>query len=275
LTTEHFSAKLNAISKGIVMSQHFSSLIVQRCCLIYLVLFAFALSEPRAAVGEENLCKDDVASRGPMLGTWKSRTSSGSAYNIVIARDGDIKFATGATLVGKLEGHTFTGCWIRQNKIRYCRQTYGGSRYWGRVVFTFDETFQKFTGRSAACDDKPVNNWDGTLVAGTDQGRTAPPAVVKTVKPVENNGETPPEPKPLPPVTAAPPQSKVAKAYHAFFLRRQEPEFCRSACIADSACKTWVFVPARLGNRAQARCRLHNENLTNKPVDGILTGKAN
>ncbi len=68
----------------------------------------------------------------------------------------------GGRLVGKFDGLVFTGVWVESNSKRKCANQKNGSAYWGKVQFTFTESFDVFKGVWGYCEDVPAQKWDGT-----------------------------------------------------------------------------------------------------------------
>jgi hypothetical protein len=62
------------------------------------------------------------------------------------------------------DAHTISGYWVQPGSSVKCSAERYGSYYWGRIRWTFDENFAKFTGLWAYCEDEPNGYWGGDRV---------------------------------------------------------------------------------------------------------------
>lgn len=66
------------------------------------------------------------------------------------------------TIVGQFNGSTLVGMWVEPSSARSCSTTVDGSKYWGRIEFTFNEDYSGFSGRWNYCDADPSRSWTGS-----------------------------------------------------------------------------------------------------------------
>ena len=62
---------------------------------------------------------------------------------------------------GQLSGRVLTGYWTEPSSSVQCRTARDGTRYWGRVSFTFDAQGETFDGRWGYCEEAPERGWSG------------------------------------------------------------------------------------------------------------------
>lgn len=77
------------------------------------------------------------------------------------AVSGSYSFDGKSRVYGIMDGNVLNGYWVQTSSIRDCGVSKHGSRYWGKIRFTFTENqFQGFLGY---CDSEPDMNskWDG------------------------------------------------------------------------------------------------------------------
>lgn len=69
-------------------------------------------------------------------------------------------------LWGDFSGMVLTGFWVEKGSDQRCGAEKDGSFYWGRIQFTFDETFDSFKGVWSYCDKEPKRAWTGKRIGG-------------------------------------------------------------------------------------------------------------
>ena len=70
-------------------------------------------------------------------------------------------------VTGELNGAQVTGYWGRTGPTALCPEARDGTRWWGRFVWTFNETNTSFTGANSACDTPPrppQSPWAGSRI---------------------------------------------------------------------------------------------------------------
>ncbi len=93
-------------------------------------------------------------------GKWQSNWGE-----IILQQSGNNITGTYTTSNGKiygvLDGNTLTGYWTQDSASQSCSTAKYGTRYWGRIKFTFDQ-FKTFSGNWGYCDDPPeTGGWTG------------------------------------------------------------------------------------------------------------------
>ena len=57
-----------------------------------------------------------------------------------------------------------TGYWAEPSAARQCDTSRDGTRYWGRIIWTFAADGKSFSGSWSYCDAEPAAGWSGSLV---------------------------------------------------------------------------------------------------------------
>jgi len=65
-------------------------------------------------------------------------------------------------LTAPYEGATFIGHWLKKKAGKSCATKRDGTKYWGRLVITFDDQTKNFAGLWSYCDAKPKGKWSGS-----------------------------------------------------------------------------------------------------------------
>lgn len=97
---------------------------------------------------------------GPVSGIWETTYGNMQFYangtGEYTSDSGKLQFS--------LSGTTMTGIWIEPSSAQECESDRGGSNYWGKFEFIFDEEFTSFLGSWGYCEEAPIaeNIWDGT-----------------------------------------------------------------------------------------------------------------
>ena len=63
------------------------------------------------------------------------------------------------------DAHTISGYWIEAESGANCGVAREGSNYWGRIRWSFDDTFSSFSGVWSYCDAEPSSDWSGTRIS--------------------------------------------------------------------------------------------------------------
>lgn len=100
-----------------------------------------------------------------LSGTWKTTYNSWQVTHSGDRVSGKYESDDGR-IIGNLSGNVLDGFWIEKGSDRKCEAAKDGSYYWGRVTFTFDATFQTFTGGWTYCDaDGSQGGWNGERIS--------------------------------------------------------------------------------------------------------------
>lgn len=97
---------------------------------------------------------------GPVSGIWATTYGDmqfyGNGTGEYTSDSGKLQFS--------LSGSVMTGIWIEPSSAQECDSDRGGSNYWGKFEFIFDDIFSSFLGSWGYCEEAPVaeNIWDGT-----------------------------------------------------------------------------------------------------------------
>jgi hypothetical protein len=73
-------------------------------------------------------------------------------------------------LAGTFEGKVLKGYWSEMESIRECATERLGTRYWGRIRWTFSDG--AFTGTYGYCEEEPTSSWTGTRVGAAPENDT-------------------------------------------------------------------------------------------------------
>jgi hypothetical protein len=100
-----------------------------------------------------------------VVGVWET-TLGGVVVNL--QTEGEGTYPSG-TLTSHVyfefeDSHTINGYWVQPVPNLLCATEQHGSFYWGRIRWTFDETFNSFTGTFSSCDEPPSGEWNGTRI---------------------------------------------------------------------------------------------------------------
>ncbi len=67
-------------------------------------------------------------------------------------------------IVGRLKNGHLTGIWVERFSRESCKTEKEGSKYWGKLAFTFNPDVTKFSGSWGYCDDAPSISWSGRKI---------------------------------------------------------------------------------------------------------------
>jgi hypothetical protein len=98
----------------------------------------------------------------PVAQTW---TSSEGVMHLVMlpySFEGTYESDNGR-VVAVLAGDTMTGYWGEEASSEECETEMMGTKFWGRIAFTFDDAGQHFDGKWSYCDAEPDQAWTGDL----------------------------------------------------------------------------------------------------------------
>ena len=56
----------------------------------------------------------------------------------------------------------FVGTWVETDSARTCGSRVDGSPHWGRVDFTFNQSYTDFQGEWSYCSEAPSGTWTGS-----------------------------------------------------------------------------------------------------------------
>lgn len=104
-----------------------------------------------------------------IAGTWSSdwgdirfqQKKDGKTQVVDKNVSGSYSFYDGSGIYGTMNGNVLEGYWVQPISTRKCASSQYGSRYWGKIRFTFSGN--QFTGLSGYCDSEPDKNseWNG------------------------------------------------------------------------------------------------------------------
>jgi surface antigen len=89
---------------------------------------------------------------------------------------------------GELRGAVLNGHWHEPSSSVQCATAREGTRYWGRIQFTFNPTGDTFSGKWGYCEEVPERGWSGqregpSRSAGMGSGAAQPPAQAAQPRP--------------------------------------------------------------------------------------------
>lgn len=103
-----------------------------------------------------------IVSWDNFLGTWNS------SYGVVEIDSNGVATYPGPepTIESHMyfeqeDAYTISGYWVQPGSSVNCGAERYGSNYWGRIRWTFDENYAKFTGVWSYCDAEPTEYWGG------------------------------------------------------------------------------------------------------------------
>ncbi len=62
---------------------------------------------------------------------------------------------------GTVSGNKFVGYWAKDHAGKACHGKTRGTKYWGRLTFTFNDDGESFRGLWSYCNKKPTSKWNG------------------------------------------------------------------------------------------------------------------
>jgi hypothetical protein len=80
-----------------------------------------------------------------------------------------------AKVKGELRGAVLTGHWHEPSSSVQCATAREGTRYWGRIQFTFNPSADTFSGKWGYCEEVPERGWSGQR-EGPSRSAAAPGA---------------------------------------------------------------------------------------------------
>ncbi len=68
-------------------------------------------------------------------------------------------------IAGALKDGVWSGMWGEDGSSEECPTEQLGTKFWGKIAFTFDADRKAFTGKWGYCDAVPDSDWNGTKAA--------------------------------------------------------------------------------------------------------------
>jgi len=65
-------------------------------------------------------------------------------------------------VLGQYRGGVLDGYWVEEKSRQRCDTEKDGSFYWGKVLFSFDESRTRFDGYWGYCNKRPSSKWRGS-----------------------------------------------------------------------------------------------------------------
>jgi len=107
----------------------------------------------------------DIDCAGTPPATWQGGTYS-STYGNIDFGAGDsgrgVYEGGDSAIIYAMIGRVMTGFWVEPASSMRCDSSVGGSEYWGRIRFEFDEEFGGWSGTWGYCDEDPERTWTGS-----------------------------------------------------------------------------------------------------------------
>ena len=100
----------------------------------------------------------------PEITKWDTDAGGQMVLNVTDDTiDGTYELNDGKISAKKDENGDFVGIWTQSTSSTECPTEQLGSKYWGRLKFTFDEDFAHFSGAWSYCDATidPSDAWTG------------------------------------------------------------------------------------------------------------------
>ena len=97
----------------------------------------------------------------PVVETWN--TDEGGLMTLNVLPDSfEGKYENdNGRINGMLKDGVYTGFWGEDSSNQECAEEKLGTKYWGRIAFTFDTARKHFDGKWSYCDAEPGSGWTG------------------------------------------------------------------------------------------------------------------
>lgn len=97
----------------------------------------------------------------PVVETWN--TDEGGLMTINVLPDSfEGKYENdNGRINGTLKDGVYAGFWGEDGSNQECTEEKLGTKYWGRIAFTFDAARKHFDGKWSYCDAEPDGGWTG------------------------------------------------------------------------------------------------------------------
>jgi hypothetical protein len=118
-----------------------------------------------AAMGQETSSVSSAPAPQPQPVTEVWNTDEGGAMTLQAlpdSFDGTYENDNGR-INGVLKDGVFAGFWGEDGSSQECTEEKLGTKYWGRIAFTFDAARKHFDGKWGYCDADPDSGWTGDL----------------------------------------------------------------------------------------------------------------
>ena len=105
----------------------------------------------------------DAKAPVPTVETWTTSEGKLTIQVLPFSFEGTYDQDNGR-MVGTLgDDGAYVGFWGEGGSSTECKTTVLGTKYWGRIAFTFDKARQHFDGKWSYCDGDTDSSWTGDI----------------------------------------------------------------------------------------------------------------
>ena len=122
------------------------------------VALALLLAAPATAWADDAAKPPD-----PVKETWTTSEGTLTIGVLPFSFEGTYDQDNGRMIGAQTDGTTYAGYWGEDSSNTECPTSMLGTKYWGRITFTFDAARKHFDGKWGYCGDAPDRDWTGDI----------------------------------------------------------------------------------------------------------------